>query len=112
MTHPQEAVEAVARALASSDGFSLERYTEIGGIAARAADSAREAATALLDQIAPLYREQAARVLSDRAGAIRAREADYLTWGGPDPRGNQARNMAIVLADEFDVIAAAIRKGE
>ena len=68
MTHPQEAVEAVARALyvESWTGWIAPAWAELGEDG-RGHWIAR--ATALLDQIAPHYREQAAQFL-DHAVSI------------------------------------------
>ena len=75
MTHPKEAVEAVARDLQRGASYDM------GNAIIRA--------TALLDQIAPLYREQAARIVDPAPNA---------------KDGLWARNLRRK--------AAAIRKGE
>jgi hypothetical protein len=90
MTHPKEAVELVARALAAEDYVIpiLSHHTP-----EHQADY-RKSATALLDAIAPLYREQAAQVADKQAGLSVSNDYDN-GW---------CRAAA--------VIAAAIRKGE
>ena len=82
MTHPKEAVEAVARDLQRGASYDM------GNAIIRA--------TALLDRIAPLYREQAARV-AENEGVYP--ELNVYN-GGPDWFKHGKR------------IAAAIRKGE
>ena len=57
--HPQEAIEAVAQALWVATGWPPSIW-EIQTEALK--DGWRERAIALLDQIAPLYREQAAQM--------------------------------------------------
>ena len=103
MTHPPEAVEAVAK-FASDHALLIASGCNMSVIILDA--------TALLDQIAPLYREQAARKVYGHAGAIRKQEAEAATWGGPDPRGDHYRTNAIAYAVALENIAATIRKGE
>ena len=57
--HPPEAVEAVARALSNFEPDMWERAVREGWPSVQ---YLRNKAIALLDQIAPLYREQAAQV--------------------------------------------------
>ena len=108
MTHPPEVVEAVARALLREFNDTV-RYEELHPDVKANFDTR---ATALLDKIAPLYREQAARKVYGHAGAIRKQEAEAATWGGPDPRGDHYRTNAIAYAVALENIAAAIRNGE
>ena len=93
MTHPQEAVEALARALyvESWTGWIAPAWAELGEDG-RGHWIAR--ATALLDQIAPLYREQAARKADKQAALSTSNDYDE-GW-----------------CRCASVIAAAIRKGE
>ena len=41
-----------------------------------------------------------------RAREIRNEEADYASWGGPDPRGKSVKEMRLKKAAEFEEIAA------
>ena len=104
MTHPKEAVESVARALAAEDYVIpiLSHHTP-----EHQADY-RKSATALLDQIAPLYREQAARIADRRVDEI-VRENG--SWE-PDTNVTNLPEWAETACDELEYIAAAIRKGE
>jgi hypothetical protein len=80
MTHPKEAVELLSA--------WMDEYSVIDG------DLARQQVAALLDAIAPLYREQAAQVADKQAALSGSNDYD-IGW---------CRSAA--------VIAAAIRKGE
>jgi hypothetical protein len=88
MTHPKEAVELVARALAHTHwkGWEDEPDKGVGNFT--------PSATTLLDQIAPLYREHAAQI-ADKQASLSV---------GNDYDNGWCRAAAI--------IAAAIRKGE
>ena len=111
MTHPQEAVEALARALyvESWTGWIAPAWAELGE-EGRGHWIAR--ATALLDQIAPLYREQAARIAEGiDAKAFRARyEVTYTKKRFDQYSHEKGVNNALNIQAED--VAAAIRKGE
>ena len=100
MTHPKEAVEAVARAMYAerSTRTTFENaYPEL-----RAIYDTR--ATSLLDQIAPLYREQAARGCEVEADKC----DDAAKWGGSKRYVQDCKAAAYALRDR----AFGIRKGE
>lgn len=91
MTHPPETIELLARALSDESGGMPWELTKDA-----IRDQYRHHATALLDQIAPHYREQAAR-LADGFAQQPETFSDIHDAGW--------NNAAIC-------IAAAIRKGE
>lgn len=83
------AVEETIRALITPDAMSaLEAYRD------------REVAKAL---------REAAGMLDVAAKAIEAEEADNLTWGGPDPRGTDARYYRLEEANSLRKHSHAIR---
>jgi hypothetical protein len=94
MTHPKEAVELVARALAENSYTSIGCHIEWDNMSPEAQAIFTNAAIALLDQIAPHYREQAAQI-ADKQASLSV---------GNDYDNGWCRAAAI--------IAAAIRKGE
>ena len=96
MTHPPEAVEAVARALYNS-AWRKAPFEQAG-------TEWRAQATALLDLIAPLYREQAARGCEVEADKC----DDAAKWGGSKRYVQDCKAAAYALRDR----AFAIRKGE
>ena len=98
MTHPPAVVEAVARAL----------YGYWGGEYDTLDPHAYEVATALLDQIAPHYREQAARMADRRIADIIRDEGSW----EPDTNVTNLPEWAETACEELEAIAAAIRKGE
>ena len=96
MTHPPEAVEAVAK-FASDHALLIASGCNMSVIILDA--------TALLDQIAPHYREQAAEKVDARRAKVLAALSKAI------PRSAQfysLRNKDEALED----VAAAIRKGE
>jgi hypothetical protein len=53
-------------------------------------------------------RERCAKVIIAEAASIKAEEADNLAWGGPDPRGADARGFALKQVTKLRKIAAAL----
>jgi hypothetical protein len=105
--HPKEAGEVMARTLSKAS-----HKTSLDYLPPAWQERYRSRATAILDIIAPMYLEQAARVVLGHAKAIRQQEANAATWGGPDPRGEHYRTNALAYAVSLENIAAAICKGE
>ena len=103
MTHPKEVVEAVARALSGFEPDMWEMAVREGWPCVQ---YLRNKAIALLDAIAPHYREQAAQVASDATDEVE-RACDMT-----DPR-EKTVILSLKVAVKFGrTIAAAIHKGE
>ena len=98
MIHPPEAVEAVARALWRND-----KYVAWDDVAQSYQAPFRDYATALLDQIAPLYREQAAQKVDAECARILSKQ---------DGKKPAVDTILRLMACFMPELAAAIRKGE